>query len=469
MITISTFKDQKVAVFGLGLSGISAAKALMAGGARVSAFDDSEQGRSAAVKNDIPVVDLAKADWSEFAALVLAPGVPLTHPKPHWTVELAKAKGVEIIGDTELFFRAHQDMASKAKIVAITGTNGKSTTSALLAHTLSHAGRKVELGGNIGRGVLDLEPFCDDRIYVIEFSSFQIDLTPSLKPAVAILLNITPDHLDRHGTLQNYANVKQRIFANLDADSLAVVGVDDEHCRNIASALQGDFSIQPISATGPLENGIGLNEGVLEVRNGQEIETGLSLDGMASLRGSHNGQNAAAAYATAKFLGLSDNEIEQGLRTFPGLPHRMELVGNHGPVLFINDSKATNADAAAKALASFKDIFWIAGGRQKDGGIEGLEKFYPNITKVYLIGECASEFAATLEGALPYEDYGTLDNAVAAAAKDAQSSSATEPLVLLSPAAASYDQFANFTIRGDTFRDTVSSLQGVTMRERKTS
>lgn len=458
MIPVHTFKDKRVAVFGLGMSGISAAKALMAGGADVCCCDDRDDGKKAAVLNGLPYADLKTADWRSFSALVLAPGVPLTHPKPHWTVELARAAGVEIIGDTELFFRAHQDAGSKAKIVAITGTNGKSTTTALIAHCLQSAGVKTELGGNIGRPVLDLAPFEDDKIYVIEFSSYQIDLTPSLSPTVAILLNITPDHLDRHGSLEGYAATKAKIFGKLTPQALGVIGLDDEPCRNIAEELNGPYSLCPISIADISGQGIHFQNGQLtEVKDGQPV-TSLSLLEMPTLRGTHNAQNAAASYAACKFLGQDAAQIEMGLKTFPGLAHRMEILGNAGQTLFVNDSKATNADAASKALSSFKNIFWIAGGLAKEGGIESLEPFHQNITKAYLVGQCSSVFAKSLQGKVPYEECGTLENAVAMAAADAAKSSATEPVVLLSPAAASFDQFPNFMLRGDAFRSAVTAI-----------
>lgn len=468
MIISDTFKDDEVAVFGLGLSGVSAGKSLMAGGARVSAFDDREAGGAAAVKYGIPYGNLKNTSWDRFKALILAPGVPLTHPEPHWTVKRAQASGTEIIGDTELFFRAHQSSGSKAKIIAITGTNGKSTTTALIAHCLSHAGRKAQAGGNIGCPVLDLEPFEDDRFYVLELSSYQIDLTPSLKPTVAIHLNITPDHIDRHGSLAGYAAVKAKIFSKMETGSLAVVGVDDAESSQIADALTGDFPIQRLATSSTPENGIHFSNGLLEEIESGKLTKCIPLEGITTLRGTHNAQNAAAAYAACKFVGLSDEEIIQGFKSFPGLEHRMEVLGCAGKILIVNDSKATNADAASKALASFKDIFWIVGGLAKEGGIASLAPYHGNIRKAYLIGECAETFAHTLDGKVDTEISGTIESAVKAAAGDAAECDASEPVILLSPAAASFDQFPNFMVRGDAFRKSATDISGFKPLERQT-
>jgi UDP-N-acetylmuramoylalanine--D-glutamate ligase len=407
------------------------------------------------------VEDLRDADWSRFAALVLAPGVPLTHPEPHWTVAKARAAGVEIIGDIELFCRERAKSCPDAPFVAITGTNGKSTTTALTAHLLQAGGRPVALGGNIGRAVLDLPPFGDGLIYALELSTFQIDLTPSLAPDAAALLNITPDHLDRHGTLENYAAIKGRVFAHLPADGTAVIGIDDNYSRAIADALPGPYAVKRIAIGHPVETGVWAKDGILtEVEKG--VERGrLGLDGIGSLRGAHNWQNAATAYALARSQGLDASTIAKGLGTFAGLAHRMEQVARAGPVLFVNDSKATNADAAAKALASFTDIYWILGGRPKAGGLAGLEPFFPRIARAYLIGEAADAFATELGTEVDHLQCGTLDRAIEAAAADARRSRGKEPVVLLSPACASYDQFANFEARGNSFRDIVMRLPGV--------
>lgn len=465
MIPVTLFAGKKVAVFGLGLSGAATAKALAAGGAEPVLWDDGEKGRDQAREAGFKLQDLSVADWSEFAALILSPGVPLTHPAPHWTVGRAKAAGVEIIGDTELFCRQHRAEGSRAKIIAITGTNGKSTTTALTAHLIAASGRRAAMGGNIGTAVLALEPLADDLTYVLEYSSYQIDLTPTLDADAACLLNITPDHLDRHGTLEHYASVKARIFDRLGANGTAVIGVDDALSSGIAEKLEGQTAIQCVSVERRVENGVYASDGgLVEVENGV-AQAPIGLAGIGSLRGEHNAQNAAAAFALCRAIGLSREEVANGLKTFPGLAHRMEEVGRLGRILFINDSKATNADAAAKALASFDSIYWIAGGIAKSGGLKGLEKYYPQIRRAYFIGEAATDFAAFVDGALDHKISKTLEAAVAQAAEDAGASSDDEPIILLSPACASFDQFPNFAARGDAFRAAVASLGGVSLRE----
>ncbi|MHA1165022.1 MAG: UDP-N-acetylmuramoyl-L-alanine--D-glutamate ligase [Alphaproteobacteria bacterium] len=464
MIPIRVFEGKTVALFGLGLSGLASAQALRTGGARVLAWDDAEASRDAAASQGIEIADLEEVDWGGIAALILAPGVPLTHPEPHWSVDKATQANSEIIGDTELFFRERKRLGSKARVVAITGTNGKSTTAALTAHVLKSGGLNASLGGNIGTAILDLPPFAGDQIYVIEFSSYQIDLTPGLEADAAALLNITPDHLDRHGSLENYAAIKGRIFSGLRESGLAVIGVDDAHCRAIADRLGGPFDVAHVSVCKTVETGVSANDGVLrEYRNGNEIAA-LDLTGIGSLRGEHNAQNAAVCFALARSMGLDTDAIAQGLKSFPGLEHRMEEVGRLGKVLFINDSKGTNADAAAHALASFNDIFWIAGGLAKTGGIESLVELFPRIAHAYLIGEAAEDFARTLEGKVDHTICGTLDKAIAAAAADAAGSEKQEPAVLLSPACASFDQYRSFAVRGDAFRAEVAGLDGVIMR-----
>jgi UDP-N-acetylmuramoylalanine--D-glutamate ligase len=466
MIEITTFRNRTVAVLGLGLSGRASAKALAAGGARIAAWDDGEEGRAQAAAEGIPLLDLKSAAWHELAALVLAPGVPLTHPEPHWTVKRAEAAGVEVIGDTELFFREREAKGSKARVVAITGTNGKSTTTALSAHLLREAGLRVALGGNIGAAVLGLAPLADDLTYVLELSSYQIDLTPGCAPDAAALLNLSPDHIDRHGTFDRYARVKAQIFANQRPADTAVIGIDDKMSRKIADRLRGMGQIQRISTKGEVTQGVWAKAAMLhEMAGGREVAT-ASLAGIDSLRGEHNWQNAAAAWALVRHFGIPPAVIERGLQSFPGLVHRMEIIGSIGPVLFVNDSKATNADAAAKALAAYDDIFWIAGGRAKAGGLKGLESFFPRIAKAYLIGEAAEEFARQIGEAIKHTACGTLDKAIAAAAADAAASGREAPVVLLSPACASFDQYRNFEVRGDAFREIVSRLKGLELRKR---
>jgi len=464
MTPVTSFRGQNVAVFGLGESGVATALALVAGGATVSAFDDSPAAVASARSAGVPVEDLRIADWQSFAALVLAPGVPLTHPKPAWPVVSARAAGIEIIGDIELFCRERTRNVPGAPLIAITGTNGKSTTTALIAHILTGTGREVELGGNIGKAILSLEPPRTGRYHVIECSSFQIDLAPSLNPSIGVLLNVSPDHLDRHGTLTAYARIKERLVAESD---IAVIAVDDEWCQAIADRLaRSGRRVIRVSTRRPLADGVYADGASVVVAEGGATLSVASLAGVAALRGTHNAQNAAAAMAVARTIGLSDAEIVKHLRDFPGLPHRLEEVGRRGRVTFINDSKATNAEAVAKALAVVSRVYWIAGGRSKAGGIAGLAPFFPRIVKAYLIGEAANQFADTLGDQVQHQLCGTLQAAVAAAAADAADDRGGDPVVLLSPACASYDQFQNFERRGDAFRLLVRQLNGVTSQGR---
>jgi UDP-N-acetylmuramoylalanine--D-glutamate ligase len=462
VIPVTAFAGKKVAVFGLGGSGLVSASALLAGGADVVAFDDDAQSVAKANAAGIPTADLRDVDWSKIAALVLAPGVPLTHPAPHWIVALAQKAGVAVIGDIELFCRERAKLAPAAPFVAITGTNGKSTTTALIAHLAASAGMDAQLGGNIGTAILSLQPPQAGRVYVIECSSYQIDLAPSLDPSVGILINLSEDHLDRHGSMAHYAEVKERLVAGVPSNGTAIVGVDDDWCRAIADRLaQVGKRVVRISVHRELSDGIYLANGRIMRATPAGVTPIAELGGIGSLRGQHNAQNAACAAAAALALGLEPPAIQAGLRSFPGLAHRMEELGRRGAVLYVNDSKATNADSAAQALACFSDIFWIAGGKPKTGGIESLRGFFPRIRKAYLIGEAADEFAATLSPGVSYEIDGTLDKALAAATRDAEASTVAEPVVLLSPACASFDQYRNFEVRGDAFRELVRALPGL--------
>ncbi len=464
MMRATAFHGKNIAVIGLGRSGLSTCRALSAGGADVTAWDDGEAGREAAADAGFTIADLKEADWNRFDGLVLSPGIPLTHPKPHWSVMLARAAGVEIIGDVEIFARQRALLCPDAPFVAVTGTNGKSTTTALIAHILKAAGCDVQLGGNIGVPVLDLAPPSSDTIHVIELSSYQIDLMPTLKLSIGVLLNISPDHLDRHGSLENYIAIKARVPASAD---FAVIGVDDPAAKEIFAAEQGKRSTLSAISGGALKYGIGVEAHTvvqcapaLGFLTASKRETIVGLDDLVALRGTHNAQNAAAATAVCLQLGLSRAQVSAGVKTFNGLPHRLEEVGRSGHVIFINDSKATNAEAAAYALAAFhSNIYWIAGGRPKDGGITQLAGYFPRIRKAYLIGEAADAFAATLDGQCAFEHSLTLAAAVAAAAAEARVCTDGEPVVLLSPACASFDQFHSFEARGDAFRELVGKLQ----------
>jgi UDP-N-acetylmuramoylalanine--D-glutamate ligase len=462
MIPITVFAGNTVAVFGLGKSGLLSAQALIAGGAKVIVYDDNDKSVAEAKAAGLTTQDLRELDWSQVAALVLAPGVPHTHPAPHWSVALAHKAQVEVIGDIELFCRERTKSTAQCPLVAITGTNGKSTTTALIAHLINSAGRDAQMGGNIGVPVLELESFVPGRAYVLEVSSYQIDLAPSLKASVGILLNVTEDHLDRHGTMANYAAIKERLPAKVEAGGTAVIGVDDDYTRAAADRIaRAGKTVVRVSVLSPLRDGFYAEGSRIMRAAGGRVQAVADLAGIGSLRGTHNAQNAACAVAACLALGLELPAIQKGLASFPGLAHRMQQVGRKGNVLFVNDSKATNADSAAKALASFGEIFWIAGGKPKTGGITSLAEFFPRIRKAYLIGEAAADFAKTLDGKVPTEINGVLSAAVAAAARDAATSGLKEPVVLLSPACASFDQYPNFEVRGKAFTDLVLAIPGV--------
>jgi UDP-N-acetylmuramoylalanine--D-glutamate ligase len=462
LIPVTTFAGKRVAVFGLGRSGLLSAQALRAGGTDLVAFDDNAESLAEAQAAGIKTQDLREIDWSNVAALVLTPGVPLTHPAPHWSAALARKADVEIIGDIELFCRERARSGGRCPLVAITGTNGKSTTTALTAHLLASAGRDVQMGGNIGVPVLALAPFAPGRFYVLEVSSYQIDLAPSLHATVGILLNVSEDHLDRHGSMENYAAIKERLPANIEAGGTAVIGVDDDYSRAAARRIaRAGKRVVHVSVTAPVQDGYYAGGSQILRAAAGKAQPVAQLAGIGSLRGQHNAQNAACAIAACVALGLDLPAIQKGLVSFPGLAHRMQAIGSKGRVLFVNDSKATNADSAARALASFHDIFWIAGGRAKTGGITSLAEYFPRIAKAYLIGEAAPDFAATLEGNVPYEITTVLLAAIAAAARDAEASPAKDPVVLLSPACASFDQFQNFEVRGKAFTDFVRAIPGM--------
>jgi len=456
MIAATKFKDKKVGVFGLGRTGYACIAALEQGGAKVWAWDDNEAAVEKGRADGLPIVDLRQADFSQLDSYVLSPGVPLTHPVPHWSVDKAHGAGVEIIGDTEIFVR--EIAGTGAKIVAITGTNGKSTTTALIDHVLSVGGLDAQVGGNIGTAVFLLDPPTNEKVYVLEFSSYQLDLTPSLQADVAVLLNLSPDHLDRHGTMENYAGVKAGIFAGQGKSDVAIVGVDDHWCADIAAALPDENKIL-FSVERSLDQGVSAPEGIL--RDGS---TSIDLGQMRSLKGKHNWQNACAAYCVGKAMGLENDIIERAMHSFGGLVHRMEEIGRIDDVLFINDSKGTNVDAAAKALATFETIYWIAGGRSKQGGIVELEPYFDQVKRAYLIGEAADDFAATLDGKVPFEMCGKLETAVRSATRDSLENQ-EDAVVLLSPACASFDQYSGFEARGDDFRQIVASLEGIELNK----
>jgi UDP-N-acetylmuramoylalanine--D-glutamate ligase len=465
VIPVLGLQDKTIAVFGLARTGLTAARALAAGGAKLALWDENPEARAAAAAQHMPVVDLETADWSAFDALMLSPGVPLTHPKPHWTVERAKAAGVEILGDIELFARTVQaaETWKRPKVCAITGTNGKSTTTALLGHMLQAAGKDAPIGGNIGHGVLGLPGMHGGAVYVLELSSYQLDLTSSLKADAAILLNISPDHLDRHGGMEGYVAAKRRVFQNQGKGDTAIVGVDDPWGQRICTELvaANRRTIRPISAGRAMGRGVYVLQGMLYDATGERAMEVADLTRAQALPGRHNWQNAAAAYAAAIALGVSPTDAAEALLSFPGLAHRMENVGEIGRVRFINDSKATNADAARQAMTATPKFYWIAGGRPKAGGIEPLRDLFPRIEKAYLIGEAAAEFAHTIGDSAPVELCGDLDHAVHEAYRDAEACG-EDAVILLSPACASFDQFPDFEVRGDAFRSLVADLAAQT-------
>lgn len=463
MIEATTFKGKHVAVFGLGRSGITAALSLMAGGATVLAWDDNEASRNIAAENGVSLSNLKECDWSAFDSLVLSPGVPHHLPSAHWTAVLAKKGDVPIICDIEIFAREVMARApeNRPKIIAVTGTNGKSTTTALIGHILEACGKDTQIGGNIGRGVLDLDEMHKGAHYVIELSSYQLERTHSLRANAAVFLNLSADHLDRHGDMQGYENAKRRIFANQTSEDAIVIGVDDTDGRRICTELTAinGRRIIPISGRKSLGRGVCAIKGKLYSSMGAKMDDVADLNNATALEGQHNWQNAAAAYAAARSIGLQPQAIGAAILSFPGLAHRMETVGKVGPVRFVNDSKATNADAAAQALKSYKNVYWVAGGQAKAEGIKPLAQYFPNIAKAYLIGDAAPEFYKTLKKAkVESKVSGTLELAVLCAVRDALNARIKDPIILLSPACASFDQFKSFEVRGDEFKAQVKKL-----------
>lgn len=465
MIELAPRNGKTYAVFGLGRTGLSAARALKAAGARVCAWDDDEAARlRLANELGINATPAAEWDWAALSALVLSPGVPLTHPEPHPVVKQALDAHVRLVSDIELFVESLGANGHRASpVVAITGTNGKSTTTALIGHVLNHGGFSAQVGGNIGKPVLDLEAPNPRRIYVLEVSSYQIDLTPSLAPEVGVLLNITPDHLDRHGGIEGYAAVKEKLFAGQHPNNHAIVGIDDAYSSSIYARLKQKELGHTGARTVPITVGKCLGRGVY-VKDGHLVDATMDpalevidLRGAAALPGAHNWQNAVAAYAVGRAFNIPHGDIASALETFPGLAHRQELVEQIGDVRFINDSKATNAEAAGKALASYDNIYWIVGGRAKDGGLAGLVELLPRVRRAYLIGDAAEQFANELDGKVSFTMAETVANAVALSTADAAKAGGPA-VVLLSPACASFDQFTDFEARGEAFRQAVAAL-----------
>ena len=463
MIPVTGFDTQRVAILGLGRSGLSAARALREGGAIPVCWDDNPDARARVSDEGFEVSDLlSPGAFDEIATLILSPGIPHLYPRPNPVVEAAQAGGVPVDNDIGLFFRslAHNGWHSHdtpPRVIAVTGSNGKSTTSALIHHIVEASGREAQLAGNIGRGVLDIDPPGDGGVVVLELSSYQTELARALTPDVAVFTNLSPDHLDRHGGMGGYFAAKRRLFAEGGPDR-AVIGVDESEGRFLAGQLAegpGDDRVIRVSVAGKL-SGPGWNvfarKGFLsEYRKGRQAGS-IDLRPVKGLPGAHNHQNACAAYAACRTLGLAPRQIEAAFHSFQGLPHRSQIVAEAGGVTYVNDSKATNVDSAAKALAAFGNIRWICGGLQKDGGLDGLGAGLSNVAKAYVIGREAAEFSLQLEG-LEAEVCTTMERAVARAMEDAQPGET----VLLAPAAASFDQYDNFEKRGEDFIHQVTS------------
>ncbi|RMH48081.1 MAG: UDP-N-acetylmuramoyl-L-alanine--D-glutamate ligase [Alphaproteobacteria bacterium] len=464
MIAVRGYDAQRVAVLGLGRTGLAAALALTAGGARVVVWDDSAERRAEAEARGLEVADLSRGRaWEGLALLVVSPGIPHLYPSPHPAVRRAWDEGVPVDNDIGLFFRSLAtpgwDVLDEVpRVVAVTGSNGKSTTSALVHHILSSAGRPTQLAGNIGRSVLDIDPPEGGGVVVLELSSYQLELARALTPDVAVFTNLSPDHLDRHGGRGGYFAAKRRLFAEGGPDR-AIIGVDEDEGAFLASQLAegpGDDRVIRVSVQRKLDRfgwSVFVRKGFLsEYRRGRQVAS-IDLRAIAGLPGRHNHQNAASAYAACRALGLAPRQIEAALHGFEGLPHRSQLVAERDGVRFVNDSKATNVDAAAQALQAFDRIRWIAGGLGKEGGITPLAPHFGRVAKAYLYGHSAREFALSL-GNTPHEVFRTLPEAVARATAEAEPGDT----VLLAPAAASFDQYPDFEARGEDFVRVVRAI-----------
>ncbi|MFT5742593.1 MAG: UDP-N-acetylmuramoylalanine--D-glutamate ligase [Paracoccaceae bacterium] len=466
MIPVQGFTDQTVAVLGLGRSGLATARALKAGGANPLVWDDGQQARDSAQAEGFTLQDLTKQGaFDDVAALVTSPGIPHLYPAPHPAIAAAWAAGVPVDNDIGLFFRSFatqewDNFERTPRIVAITGSNGKSTTSALIQHILEDAGRPAQLAGNIGRGVLDLDPAHDGEVIVLELSSYQTDLARALTPDVAVFTNLSPDHLDRHAGLGGYFAAKRRLFAEGGPDR-AIIGVDEPEGGYLANQLaEGPTDDRVIRvSSGQKLTGNGWNifarKGFLaEWRKGRQVGS-IDLREIPGLPGAHNHQNACAAYAACRTLGLGPKQIEAAMHSFGGLPHRSQIIAQSGGVRFVNDSKATNVDSAAKALQAFKSIRWICGGLEKDGGLDGLLPHVGSVVKAYVIGREGQAFAMQLRG-VEAEVCGDMQTAVTRAVSEALDGDT----VLLAPAAASFDQYDSFEKRGDDFITQVRAALG---------
>jgi len=466
MIPIKGYSGAKVAVLGLGRSGLATARALVAGGAETLLWDDSPESRARAEAEGYACTDLGRASALDaVAALITSPGIPHLYPEPHRIIARALEAGIPVDNDIGLFFRSYADetwdnFETTPRVVCITGSNGKSTTTALIHHILDEAGRPAQMAGNIGRGVLDLDPARDGEVVVLELSSYQTELARALTPDIAVFTNLSPDHLDRHHGMGGYFAAKRRLFAEGGPDR-AVIGVDEAEGRFLANQMAdgaADDRVIRISSGEKLEGfgwSVFARKGFLaEWRRGRQVAS-IDLRDVLGLPGAHNHQNACAAYAATRTLGLAPKLIEAALHSFAGLPHRSQLIRTRAGVRFVNDSKATNVESAAKALQAFPRIRWIAGGMGKDGGIAALQPYLSAVAKAYLIGHSARDFALQI-GDTPHEVCETMARAVARAAEEAEPGD----VVLLAPAAASFDQYPNFETRGEDFAAEVARLAG---------
>ncbi|MDP2698629.1 UDP-N-acetylmuramoyl-L-alanine--D-glutamate ligase [Thalassospira sp.] len=451
MIELSHLRGKIVAVLGLGKSGQASVKALIASGAIVWAWDDNPDSLLQLDTLNLAPVNIAECDWNDPVMLVISPGIPSTFPTPHPAAERARRAGVPIICDVELLCTAHPDVPT----LAITGTNGKSTTTALTAHILAHAGVKTQAGGNLGNPALGFDPMEADDCFVLELSSYQLELLQDASFDAAALLNITPDHLDRHGGMDGYIAAKRLVFARAKGPKWAIISGDDEPCHRIAEELarEGGRYIVMISVRETVPHGIYVRDGHLIDDLDGTADAVFDLRQATHMPGLHNWQNIAFAYALCRARGIDAAKIIDGIMSFPGLAHRQERLGAIDSIVFVNDSKATNAEATAKALSAYDNIYWILGGKPKEGGIDGLDVFYDRIRKAFLIGAASDAFAETLEGKLPFESCGTLEIAASRALACARADGVAGAVVLLSPACASFDQYKSFEARGDHFRD----------------
>ncbi len=454
MIIPTHFKDKKVAVLGLGRSGKSVVRSLLNAGAQVFAWDDQEGAREAAREQGIPLMNLHFLEWEAVDHLILSPGIPHHYPAPHPVVARAQIAGLRPLSDIEILCQSQP----QARYMGITGTNGKSTTTTLIGHILKKSGVSVEIGGNLGIPVMELNSLKEEGIYVLEVSSYQLEISPSLHFNLGILLNITPDHLERHGGIDGYIAAKRLIYRNATAQDILVISVDDPFCLTIYETLKTSKKVKllPISICKVLEEGIYVKEGVLY----EKSRPVLNLKNFCRLRGQHNWQNIAAAYGALRSIGIEAETISQGIASFPGLAHRQQEVARYKNVTFVNDSKATNAEATAKAFACYQGspLYCLLGGRPKEGGIINLKPYFSAIQHAFLYGEASSSFLLTLEGEVPCTVCETLQEATEKAAKLAFEGPQQEGVVLLSPACASFDQFTDFEERGEAFCRYVQEL-----------